>query len=159
MSLVVDLALQIAHSKLSAHATRRRDRGTHQGFLFRDFPLHDSGRTMVQLVLMQLRTLFLPIAVALCCVLCIILHSPCCVTLDRTVLAHDLTCARTRRLRGAAIRPVPVLVAVHLVGVASSAVHRLCTWAGDVPESLKTTAGLLHTRSTCPCFILLPSLS
>jgi hypothetical protein len=85
VACVVDLALQIAYPKPSA--TRRRECGTHLASYFAIFPLHDSGGTMVQLVLMPLhdvpadRRPDMPR---------IILHSPCCVTLDWTVRAHDI---------------------------------------------------------------------
>jgi hypothetical protein len=122
---------------------------------------------MVQLKLMRL-SMFLPIAVldlsgASSCV------PSCRVTLDTdgnltiTTPACRITATKTGFVRGAAVFPVPVLVAILLPCVGElSSWYRLCTWAGDVPESVKTTAahaGLLHARSTCPCVLLLPRLA
>lgn len=180
MSLVVDLALQIAYPKLSAHATVRRDCGTcpaHQGdqgeqvrrpyFPFGTMLLHDSGENHGSA--QAYAALEVPADRRARSVRCIILRLCCRVTLEVdgnltiTTPAYRITATKTGFVRGAAVFPVPVLVAILLPCVGElSSWYRLCTWAGDVPESVKTTAahaGLLHARSTCPCVLLLPRLA
>jgi hypothetical protein len=179
MSLVVDLALQIAYPKLSAHATVRRDCGTcpaHQGDQggqvrrpycpFGTMFLHDSGGNHGSA--QAYAALDVPADRRARSVRCIILRSSCRVTLEVdghltiTTPAYRTAATKPGFVRGAAVCPVPVLVAILLPCVASSALgiaYASCKRAGDVPESMRTTAGLLHARSTCPCVILLPSLT
>jgi len=114
MSLVVDLALHIAYPKLSAHAMPPpRLLGTSLDAHSVRFALHDSGGNHGSAVLM-LSIMFLPIAGpdrcgASSCVNHAVSHW---LHLTITTPAHHRPQhrhERRHRLRGAGVRPVPVL--------------------------------------------------
>ena len=157
MSLVVDLALQIACPKLSAHATVRRDCGTCPGDqgtprqtllpIPCDVPLHDSGgnhgsaQAYAALdVPADRRT---PMGGASSCVN----HGfmPCHIGNMKLGSHNNNTRSRHHRARRVA-DCVALTLALFLfswpslTGVASSALgiaYAVCTRAGDVPESLQ----------------------